>query len=96
MKSQTASTSQPVTRPASPPPTRKEKLVKSLVPARPVLWFLFLFNAAVAIAVAAGGHHLHIHGQTLHGTQQIITCAGMGIVALGAAAGLLRRRPQPA
>jgi 4-hydroxybenzoate polyprenyltransferase len=96
MKSQTASTSQPATQPTSHPPTRKEKLMKSLVPARPVLWFLFLFNAAVAIAVAAGGHHLHIHGQTLHGTQQIVTCAGMGIVALGAFAGLLRRRPQPA
>ena len=25
--------------------------MKSLIPARPVLWFLFLFNAAVAIAV---------------------------------------------
>jgi len=96
MKSQTASTSQPAARPASQPPTRKETPMKSLVPARPVLWFLFLFNAAIAIAAAAGGHHLHIHGQTLHGTQQIITCAGMGIVALGAAAGLLRRRPQPA
>lgn len=95
MKSQTASTSQPAARPTSQPPTRKEKLVKSLVPARPVLWFLFLFNAAVAIAVAVGGHHLHIHGQTLHGTQQIVTCAGMGIVALGAFAGLLRRRLQP-
>ena len=69
--------------------------MKSLIPARPVLWFLFLFNAVVAIAVAAGGHHLHIHGQTLHGAQQIVTCAGMGIVALGAFAGLLRR-PQPA
>jgi MYXO-CTERM domain-containing protein len=77
-------------------PTRKESPMKSLLASRPVLWFLFLFNAAVAIAVAAGGHHLHIHGQTLHGTQQIVTCAGMGVVALGAFAGLLRRRPQPA
>ena len=70
--------------------------MSALLNRTPVLWFLFLFNAAVAIAVAAGGHHLHIHGQTLHGTQQIITCAGMGIVALSAAAALLRRRPQPA
>ena len=76
-------------------PARKDSLMKSLITARPVLWFLFLFNAAVAIAVAAGGHHLHIHGQTLHGAQQIVTCAGMGIVALGAFAGLLRH-PQPA
>ena len=77
-------------------PTRKDKLMKSLIPATPVLWFLLLFNAAAAVAAAAAGHHLHIHGQTLHGTQQIMTCAGMGIVALGAAAGLLRRRTQQA
>jgi hypothetical protein len=70
--------------------------MKSLIPARPVLWFLFLFNAAVAVAAGAAGHHLHVHGQTLHGTQQIATCAGMGIVALGAAAALLRHRPRPA
>ena len=70
--------------------------MKPLTLARPVLWFLFLFNAAVAVAAAAAGHHIHIQGQTLHGTQQIITCAGMGIAALGAAAGLLRRRRQQA
>ena len=58
-----------------------------------MLWFLFLFNAAVAVAVGAAGHHLHIHGQALHGAQQIATApAGMGIVALGAGIGLLRRR----
>lgn len=70
--------------------------MKSLLTAKPVLWFLFLFNAAVAVAAGVAGHHIHIHGRTLHGTQQIMTCAGMGIVALGAAAGLLRRRPHPA
>ena len=63
---------------------------------KPVLWFLFLFNAAVAVAVGVAGHHLHIHGQTLHGAQQIATAAGMSIVALGAGIGLLRRRPHPA
>jgi len=84
MKSQLTATSQL--------PTRKEKLMKSLIPARPVLWFLFLFNAAVAVAAGVGGHHLHIHGNTLHGSQQLMTCAGMGIVALGAGIGLLRRR----
>jgi hypothetical protein len=77
---------------ASQLPTRKERLMKSLIPARPVLWFLFLFNAAVAVAIGAAGHHLYIHGQTLHGTQQIATAAGMGIVALGAGIGLLQRR----
>jgi hypothetical protein len=43
-------------------------------------------------AVAVAGHHLHVHGQTLHGAQPIATAAGMGIVALGAGVGLLRRR----
>ena len=84
MKSQLTSTSQL--------PARKETPMKSLLASRPVLWFLFLFNAAVAVAVGAAGHHLHIHGQTLHGAQQIATAAGMGIVALGAGIGLLRRR----
>jgi hypothetical protein len=78
--------------PASHLPTQKETLMKSLITARPVLWFLFLFNAAVAVAVGVAGHHLHIHGQTLRGAQQITTAAGMGIVALGAGIGLLRRR----
>ena len=77
---------------ASQLPARKESLMKSLMTARPVLWFLFLFNAAVAVAVGAAGHHLHLHGQTLHGAQQIATAAGMGIVALGAGIGLLLRR----
>jgi len=84
MKSQLASTSQL--------PTRKETPMKSLISARPVLWFLFLFSAAVAVAVGVPGHHLHLRGQTLHGPQQIATAAGMGIVALGAGIGLLRRR----
>ena len=68
----------------------------TLFSSKPVLWFLFLFNAAVAVAAGVAGHHLHIHGQTLHGTQQVMTCAGMGVVAFGAGIGLLRRRPQPA
>ena len=79
---------------ASQLPARKESLMKSLMTARPVLWFLFLFNAAVAVAVGAAG--LHIHGQTLHGAQQIATAAGMGIVALGAGAALYLRRAKRA
>jgi len=66
--------------------------MKSLLSSRPVLWFLFLFNAAVAVAAGVGGHHLHIHGSSLHGPQQLMTCAGMGIVALGAVAALLAKR----
>ncbi len=85
MKSQLTSTAQL--------PTRKDNLMKSLIRSRPVLWFLFLFNAAVAVAVGVAGHHLHLHGHTLAGSQQIATAAGMGIVALGAGIGLLRRRP---
>jgi hypothetical protein len=62
--------------------------MKSLLASRPVLWLLFLFNLVVAVAAGVAGHHIHIHGQTLHGTQQILTAAGMGVVALGAGAGL--------
>ena len=69
--------------------------MSALLNRKPVLWFLFPFNALVAVAVAAGGSHLHLHGHSLHGSQQVMTAAGMAIVALGAAAGLLRRR-QPA
>jgi len=74
--------------------------MKSLLSCRPVLWFLFLFNASVALAVGIGGHHLHIHihghGHALHGSQQIMTSVGMGIVALGAGAALLLKRGQRA
>lgn len=66
--------------------------MKTLLSSRPVLWFLFLFNAGVAAAVAVGGHHLHIQGHSLHGSQQMMTVAGMGVVALGAAGALARRR----
>jgi MFS family permease len=46
----------------------------------------FLAGAAVAIAAGAAGSHSHVHGHTLHGSQQVTTAAGMGIVALGAGA----------
>jgi len=85
------------TPPAAPRPGRKNDM-SALLNRKPVLWFLFLFNAAVAIAVgAAGSHlHLHLHGHTLHGSQQLTTAAGMGIVALGAGAALFLRRAKPA
>jgi MYXO-CTERM domain-containing protein len=70
--------------------------MSALLNRKPVLWFLFLFNLAVALAVGIGGHHLHLHGHSLHGSQQVTTAVGMGIVALGAAAALLRRRPKRA
>ncbi len=70
--------------------------MKSLQSSRPVLWFLFLFNAVVAITAGGFGNQMHFHGHTLHGSQQVMTAAGMGIVALGAVAGLLRSRPNPA
>ena len=57
---------------------------KTPFPPRPVLWFLFLFNLAVAAGVAAGVGP--------DGPQQLLTSAGMGAVALGAGAGLVRRR----
>jgi hypothetical protein len=82
--------------PAHGSPIRKETRMKSLVSSKPVLWFLFLFNLAVAVAVGAVGHHIHVHGQTLHGTQQILTSAGMGAVAIGAGAALFLRHRQRA
>jgi hypothetical protein len=70
--------------------------MSALLNRTPVLWFLFLFNAAVALVAGVGGSQLHVHGYTLHGSQRVITSVGMGVVALGAAAALLRRRPQRA
>ena len=58
--------------------------------------------------VVLGDHHSHgssasitvgphVHGHSLHGSQQVMTAVGMGVVALGAGASLLRsRRPQQA
>ena len=66
--------------------------MKSLLKSKPVVWFLFLFNAAVAVVVAVAGHHINLSGHTLHGAQQLMTTAGMGVVALGAGAALVRRR----
>ena len=56
--------------------------LKSLPSSRPVLWFLALFNLVAAVAAGFG----------LHGTQQIMTSAGMGVVALGAGTSLVLRR----
>ena len=80
---------------AAPQPGRKN-VMSALLNRKPVLWFLFLFNAAVAIAAGAAGQHITIHGHTLHGSQQAMTAAGMGIVALGAGAALYLRRTKRA
>jgi hypothetical protein len=82
--------------PPAAPRSRRKNIVSALLNRKPVLWFLFLFNAAVAIAAGAAGSHLHVHGHTLHGSQQVTTAAGMGIVALGAGTALFLRRPKRA
>ncbi|WP_371670181.1 hypothetical protein OG985_22645 [Streptomyces sp. NBC_00289] len=56
--------------------------MKTLLSSKPVLWFLFLFNLAVA-AVAPFA---------VDGAQGLVTSAGMGVVAVGAGVGLLQGR----
>ncbi|MEY9993106.1 hypothetical protein ABIE67_005138 [Streptomyces sp. V4I8] len=56
--------------------------MKALLSSRPVLWFLFLFNAVVAAAAPF----------VVDGTQGIMSAVGMGVVSLGAGAGLVRGR----
>ena len=80
--------------PSTAPRSGRKNVMSALLNRKPVLWFLFLFNAAVAIAAGAAGSHLHVHGHSLHGSQQVTTAAGMGIVALGAGAALFLRRPK--
>ena len=86
----------PQSGPLPAPPPGKKNAMFALLNRTPVLWFLFLFNAAVAIAAGAAGSHLHLHGHTLHGSQQVMTAAGMGIVALGAGTALFLRRTRRA
>ena len=82
--------------PSTAPRFGRKNVMSALLHRKPVLWFLFLFNAAVAIAVGAAGGYLHVLGHSLHGSQQVTTAAGMGVVALGAAAALFLRRPKRA
>ncbi|MFE7273657.1 hypothetical protein [Streptomyces sp. NPDC057623] len=56
--------------------------MKALLSSRPVLWFLFLFNAVVAAAAPF----------VVDGAQSVATSVGMGVVSLGAGSALLRRR----
>lgn len=58
--------------------------MKALLSSTPVLWFLFLFNLAVA-AVAPF---------VVDGAQGVMTAVGMGVVSLGAGVSQLRgQRP---
>ncbi|MFE5816323.1 hypothetical protein [Streptomyces sp. NPDC056479] len=56
--------------------------MKALLSSRPVLWFLFLFNAVVAVAAPF----------VVDGGQGIVTAVGMGVVSLGAGVELVRGR----
>ncbi|KPI06654.1 hypothetical protein OK074_4093 [Actinobacteria bacterium OK074] len=56
--------------------------MKVLLSSRPVLWFLFLFNLAIALAAPF----------VVDGSQGIITSVAMAVIALGAGSGLLRDR----
>ncbi|MFJ1972430.1 hypothetical protein ACIO93_27535 [Streptomyces sp. NPDC087903] len=56
--------------------------MKSTLSSRPVLWFLFLFNLAVAAAAPF----------VVDGQQGVMTAVGMGIVSLGAGVSLVRDR----
>ncbi|MFE6820969.1 hypothetical protein [Streptomyces sp. NPDC057690] len=58
----------------------KQQRVRDFVASRPVLWFLFLFNAAVAAGC----------GFALDGVKGIAIAAVMGFISLGAGAGLLK------
>lgn len=60
--------------------------MKAKLASPPVLWFLFLFNLVVAV----------IAPFAIDGAQGIATGVGMGVVALGAGAGLLRGAPSKA
>jgi hypothetical protein len=60
--------------------------MKPLLASRPVLWFLFLFNLAVATAAPF----------VADGPQAVLTGVGMGVVSLGAAISLFRTRRKPA
>lgn len=59
----------------------RQERVRAFLASRPVLWFLFLFNGAVAVGCyfAIGG----VKGMAI--------AAGMGLVSLGAGSGLLRK-----
>lgn len=66
--------------------------MKSLLAKKSTLWFLFLFNAAVALAVGFAPVADAVGTDGI----QVVACAGMGAVALGAGSALWLRRARPA
>ncbi|WP_232838849.1 hypothetical protein [Streptomyces geranii] len=67
----------------------KQRQVRDFLGSRPVLWFLFLFNALAAV-----GLYLF-----LDGAKGIMAAGVMGLVSIGAGTGLLRgakEKPAPA
>ncbi|WP_405988193.1 hypothetical protein [Streptomyces sp. NBC_00986] len=63
----------------------KKPKIKAFLSKSSTLWFLFLFNGGVAAFCYL----------TMDGVKGIATAAGMGLVSLGAAAGLLANRRKP-
>ncbi|MFJ9631554.1 hypothetical protein ACIQPR_10750 [Streptomyces sp. NPDC091280] len=64
----------------------KKPKIKAFLSKTSTLWFLFLFNGGVAVASYFA----------MDGAKGIATAAGMGLVALGAAGGLIgNRRARP-
>lgn len=64
----------------------KKPKIKAFLSRSSTLWFLFLFNAAVAVVCYF----------LMDGTKGIATAAGMGLVSLGAASGLVANRRKSA
>ncbi|WP_328680994.1 hypothetical protein OG226_24275 [Streptomyces sp. NBC_01261] len=63
----------------------KKPKIKAFLSKRSTLWFLFLFNGGVAAFCYF----------SMDGVKGIATAAGMGLVSLGAAGGLLANRREP-
>ncbi|MCT9078699.1 hypothetical protein [Streptomyces fulvoviolaceus] len=64
----------------------KKPKIKAFLSKSSTLWFLFLFNGGVAVFCYL----------TMDGVKGIATAAGMGLVSLGAAGGLVANRRKPA
>ena len=64
----------------------KKPRIKAFLSKPSTLWFLFLFNGGVAV----------VSYFAMDGVKGIATAAGMGLVSLGAAGGLIAGRREPA